>query len=855
MYLVLQFEFDEQAHDARLKVLYEYAKRTNAEAPLPDYLAHVSSVDGHNYTLTTFETQSLATAAESVHDDRFETFNFLQQNLETVPDYAEDEPRVKPHSDDKTKYSIRGDDGWMEIDCPENEQFHAATNACVPIPPCDGLPSGNYPMTEVLIDALVLAHRVPKPNADTVAVHPSIYLRCYEGGSHSVEECPPDHLFDARLRECVLQNNCENRPDGYIVTETSASHALNIDQYLECRNGQINVATCAAGLVFDRRLFQCVPGDPCLINGAGFTFITNDIGDQQYYECVNNQERQLITCFNRIFVNDRFECSGDVECASFADGTGNQLYVHSDDVIEYNEGVLICDRYQLMQNIRCDTTNILENVTFEYRLIAGLQLPRQVYDPASGACVSVSPDLLSVKSDYFSVTNIPNDYGVNLTTSALGKSSVIPQLIQGGDNMDKLLASNLVYARDRDAVGLNAITGQPIECYGARLFDALEGRQINVCRIGENNDDEQQSLQQRLELADNEYIKSNTGTILMDEDYRQGCARRLDEVPGDFVKINHFAVGLFSRILQNDVCHTILNELDAQYTTLFTKYTTPPDKYTTIVDKYTTILADTPNKDVKIETKPTYIERYGSNIHQVYTDFIPPTFEIFEKLETLQPTFNPFEHVTNSNKPNMGIHDNNDNIVNDKFDIHDRNEYIENANYDAARDHDRTPSPPGTPTPRPPPPDSLVLNDKILDYSCYYALPTFKLTECILENERIVQALLELKSDISTDTDCENHTGLANIVNAYAYIGGGVGCVSSYDKTSNRLTVYRTITGPKYQNLDTQSDDNVKYNMYVHRRDNRFVACPEHLLTDSFECNTETNKLYYLEDLQKTQIV
>lgn len=57
----------------------------------------------------------------------------------------------------------------------------------------------------------------------------------------------------------------------------------------------------------------------------------------------------------------------------------------------------------------------------------------------------------------------------------------------------------------------------------------------------------------------------------------------------------------------------------------------------------------------------------------------------------------------------------------------------------------------------------------------------FKLTSCHAENDVIINALNELRNNVKVDTDCESAKDLSHVLNAYAYVGNGIGCRSAYD--------------------------------------------------------------------------
>lgn len=91
----------------------------------------------------------------------------------------------------------------------------------------------------------------------------------------------------------------------------------------------------------------------------------------------------------------------------------------------------------------------------------------------------------------------------------------------------------------------------------------------------------------------------------------------------------------------------------------------------------------------------------------------------------------------------------------------------------------------------------------------------FKLTSCHAENDVIIDALNELRNNVKVDADCELAKDLSHVLNAYAYVGNGIGCRSAYD--GDAIVVKKeAVPSHVYANLNTQSNDGVKYNRWLH---------------------------------------
>ncbi|AXU41680.1 VP91 [Spodoptera eridania nucleopolyhedrovirus] len=794
-YLIIYSDYNEQDFDNKLRVVTEYAKRTNAEHPLPDLLHYVSEVNSNFYVLRTIDTGSLDEIDAKWYDDRVERFNFIEQNLERS---EPSQVRVRAVNGDRTKYEVRGDDGWIRVDCPPDERFDATAIKCVPIPPCDGKAPGMYGLTERLIDSLVLHHRVPRANVSDTDIHPTMYLRCLEGGSHVVEECPSNHLFNGV--ECELRDDCAGRPDGFVLN--LFPEQLNINEYMICENGQNKVVSCPFGKIFDRRLLTCVDAEPCSVHGVDYTYITDDIGPTQFYKCLSNTEAELVTCVNRVFVNERYECAGDVRCSRFANGSGTQLMTYDDEVLEFNYGVLICDNYNIVADVTCDWENQINDKLYNDKFMLNIHYPKEVYNANTGQCQATIPSLLRYKLVAYSIENIPNDLDINFSTAFVGLTSTIPQVV----DTDRLNDNVVIYARDQNLLGWNYITGKGMDCFGDYMFDPFEGTRLNVCV-----DDE---LQETIEFTPDQYLVSTKMEIGSDADYDHACSRTLTS---NFVNFDHFIAQISADILRSDACGELLTQIHDQYTTISSKYTTIHAKYN--------------YESVK---EPKYIERYraniqnSANIQDVNLDentrnendddeILIPIFDPFDKYDVIEPLFNPWS-------------------ARDIIDCHP----------DDTSCGVRPPPPP----PPPPAPPTLTLTDKQLSYSCFYAVPTFKLSACNVVDDHIKESIRHLRENVTVDEACRNAAGLANIINAYAYMGNAIGCKSTYDPNTNRIRVLPVRDGKVFSNLETQSNDGVKYNNWLHNHEGTIMACPEHALGSNFTCNLEDDVIYHIDDLQ-----
>ncbi|ACO53524.1 vp91 capsid [Euproctis pseudoconspersa nucleopolyhedrovirus] len=836
IHLILYNDFNENEFDNRLKVVTEYMKRTNADHPLPEKLSFVSSVDSHYYTVTTFDTISFNILNTTVHDDRFEVFDFLSQTATpTLSDQSDDVGRIRACANDERKFQIRGDDGWIDMECPFNKRFDERSKKCVAISYCENKPPGNYGLTEQMIDSLILYHAVVKSEEEHAneLVHPTMYLRCFEGGSHATQECPSNHTFDNLSRECVMRNECESRPDNFILSIFPEN--LNINEYLMCKNEQISIVQCPQSQIFDRRLMRCVDAAPCSVHGAGYTYITNEISDKQFFECVSANEAALITCFvSRIYADGGYKCFGDAECVNLSEnGTGTAVRFYEDDFVKYDTGALVCDNFQIVKNINCDTSNLIQDKVYNEKFTTPLNVPRQVYNSETEECVDFEKSFYTIKNKFFHIESTPNDLNVKFETSMIGKTDKFDTLLNS-DRIDEAV----IYAKDQRVVGLNPINGEPIECYGDTLYDVFDASRLNMCVDNE--------LTETVPVNDGQYVKSKLSQVADDADYNSACALKIGQT-ANYVEMDHFSTSILTDILRNDVCGTILDQIHIKYTTLAHEYTTIDNKYTYESVKPHTYMDENVANISNFETtifKTPFANAIGktsviSKIASRDDKIVSPIFDPFEYIETVKPLFNPFDENINTNQ--IG-----DDEISDAITI-DENDEIGDADDEQIDDEDVVEEDDDAPEQKP---EELILSKKIVKFSCFYALPTFKYSLCDIQNDHIIESLAKLRENVTAHPSCVPAIGLSNVLNAYAYLGNGLGCFSFYTPESG-IFVDRINDGQIYTNINTQSNDGVKYNSWIHVQNNKFLACPDDLFnSQNFSCNTDPNTLYYIENLQ-----
>lgn len=787
-------------------MLTEFARRTNADKPTPDVLGFVSDVYDHTYIVSWFRTNDLSTYHETVHDDTIEIFDFLQQKFGAAE--ATVAQRIAPVTTEPDAFTITGDAGDVTLRCPQHFRFDYGQLKCVPVNPCEGRAAGNYPMDERLLDTLVHNQHSDKNYADNKHLHhPTLYLRCLADGSHAVNECPNNHTFDAAINECRINELCENRPDGFVLPHFP--EGLPINQFMECRGGKHVVAQCPNQQVFDRTLMSCVQAHPCALNGAGHTYVTVDIGDTQYFKCLSNDEAQLITCINRTRDADgHYVCSGDARCADLPNGTGQLVHMHTDDNFKYASGQIVCDNYEVLSETQCDTGNVLSNNLFINKFSLNVQFPREVFD--LGECVPATLNNVTTLKNTFLIENVPNDYNVDMQTSVVGLTSMVPELVAGSDP-DTAFGKNVLLAREVNALGLNPVTAEPIDCFGAQLYDILDASRANICT--ESGGD----LLKTIEFGDGAFLSVFRDDLTgSDEDYKQFCAISYEN-PLKIVKSDHFQRRILTNILQSDICADLYTTIYKKYTTLARKYTTTPFQYNYTFVKH-----------------PQNMVVYAENTQ-------------LKNATISEPAFDPF-----SPKPS----DNKNGLTQPLFDVFPSSEPPsgDGDHWAPGPEFEPEPAPEPEPEPEPAPepePSPLILDKKDLFYSCFYELPSFKLTSCHAENDVIIDALQQLRTTVKVDQECEAAKDLHYVLNAYAYTGNGVGCRSVFDG-NNVAVVKEAVPSHVFANLQTQSNDGVRYNKHVHVKNGLYMACPEQLYNENtFTCNTEVDKLYYLDNMQQ----
>ncbi|AQQ80375.1 VP91 [Betabaculovirus altermyunipunctae] len=216
-------DFDDDEFEARLMVLRKYLNNSRDGTPYPTEVGYVSDVDDHQYHVTYFSTANLTVTRHTTHDDREETFSFVDQTFNPVvvqPDTVVPlllqtggrstsiASSISFHPTDDTKFVAHLDDGDQVMDC-RTGVFDG--QQCVTLPVCRQS-DVNLPMTEERLNRLVYNNNTTQSFAsvggdDAGPAHASLYVRCDENAEPHVEQCPDGETFDGT--RCVYDPSIE----------------------------------------------------------------------------------------------------------------------------------------------------------------------------------------------------------------------------------------------------------------------------------------------------------------------------------------------------------------------------------------------------------------------------------------------------------------------------------------------------------------------------------------------------------------------------------------------------------------------------------------------------------------------
>nr|UZH98388.1 viral capsid protein 91 [Neodiprion sertifer nucleopolyhedrovirus] len=452
--------------------LYLQANVSDLDSSLIDSISYISTVRWPIYEITTFDIDTLQSTSKMWYSSYEKTFNFYDQTFSDVQLIDE-----KITTNNANSFSIHVDDGWVNVDCPTNMTFDG--NNCVYPSLCKGESEGTIlPITETMIDQAVF-RKLNRTATTTEEYHPTLYVVCNGDDTYEIKECEDNTLFDATLLQCIEKDSCDGLTDNFILSDRPDTLADN--QYLMCYNNQTTIQTCEENQTFDTATLSCVDLDPCSVYGAGYTFITDELPDNQYYHCTSSFDKELITCPIRQFVDNVYSCTGDSRCIALNDGTGTILSYSSNTHFSYPTEALICDNYESSDSVICESVEselVIDPFTID------VKIPSVIFDKSTISCqdFDVTNEDVTVLNTYAALVNQENDYNVEYVTAV--RVNIEKLLSDGLPVTLSQFFDSLEYARSSGSIGVSPLTGVEIDCYENILYDIFSGDRYNDC---ENN--------------------------------------------------------------------------------------------------------------------------------------------------------------------------------------------------------------------------------------------------------------------------------------------------------------------------------------------------------------------------------
>lgn len=221
---------------------------------------------------------------------------------------------------------------------------------------------------------------------------------------------------------------------------------------------------------------------PCLKNGPGYTFVSNQIAPTQYFECLTNNNIYLHSCYNVLHRDDNFSCDADYECDSMENGNGIIINSITNDFITFNTGRSECVNNKLVNVVECDTSNFIVDKNFNHPLTINLEvgLPKQTYDEDLGQCVNYDVANVTIINDNFKI--YVKEYP-DLSYSMVGRVSKIKTEEQF---LNEELSSFVTYSRDLDEMFLDPHNFNAVDCIvdDGICCDTLNNSYYNICQNG-----------------------------------------------------------------------------------------------------------------------------------------------------------------------------------------------------------------------------------------------------------------------------------------------------------------------------------------------------------------------------------
>lgn len=279
--------------------------------------------------------------------------------------------------------------------------------------------------------------------------------------------------------------------------------------------------------VNDNLLHDC---SPCSEYGAGHTFIDTSVSNNQFIECLSNNNLFVHTCQNRYYDGSKYMCDVEDVCVEFENGTGNIINSMSNENITFDTGKTVCRDYKVVEVVECDTQNFVSQKKFKhpFNVVLELNLPKQVY--GEEGCVSYNFNLIQINNDNYKV-RAKNKLDIDFSSFMVGRVSKIKneEQLQSCDRVSDLVT----YSKNLGELALDSKNCMGVECVGDKVVtvDVFDNTQYNLCELGA-------VVQERIKLNMDEYVDFRNNAVVKHEEYKGEC--RMEE--GDHYFDNVFRI-------------------------------------------------------------------------------------------------------------------------------------------------------------------------------------------------------------------------------------------------------------------------------------------------------------------------
>lgn len=487
-------------YNSYLDILKTYMTAVT-DGRIPTNLAYVSAVQGHNFTVTYFSTSTFRKLYQINSSEKEYSFDFASQEFRRI---------TLPIGGGVTAsgggaFVAHMDDGDLEMECDAGTTFNG--EVCARQSLCLGR-NINIPLTENALNTILFdkmnARR--KPTTNNLQQHATVYVHCDDDLVPHIRECGNGETF--------VGNQCQYDP-----VITTNGRGLTTDINYDKIKGKKSIMYYGAHAAYKlhtkfgvatTKQYTTTPPPPtqhttspnvvnsnhtfnhqsaCATAAVGHTFITDELSEHQYMECIGANNVFLHTCVNRYYNNGAYYCDIEEMCKQFERGTGIVVNGVSTDNISFDSGASVCENYQITRVEECDIDDFVVAKRFDRPITARLQLPTQIYH--QNKCVDYNVDAVNILKDGFEI--IVDD---RVSTSMVGRVSKIP------DKQSFLNARSIgdfvTYSRDLGEIGIDDnLMG--LDCFGAVSSDIFDNTRYNECQ----ND----QLVRTVPLNNNQYVE------------------------------------------------------------------------------------------------------------------------------------------------------------------------------------------------------------------------------------------------------------------------------------------------------------------------------------------------------------